>query len=152
MASSLELRVPFIMPELIELESKFPDSALCSSSKRKEKAPNHRTKKVVKDLCASIYGEEFTYRNKCGFYVPVQEYFKSAEAKCFIENKILPLLKKRGLVNYSYVQSLWTKLQSEDIPYDDMYTRHVLWSALSFELWCQMYIDSSPLDWQHVLI
>jgi len=146
MASSLELRVPYIMPELLEFEATMPDSLRINI---KKKRAGLSTKIILKELCSKLFGRDFTYRDKVGFYVPVHDYFKSGETKIFIEEKILPGIKRRGLLNYDYIYGIWNKLVTKGFDYSDMQSRHLLWSTFSFELWAQMYIDNNPLTWEH---
>lgn len=145
MASSLELRVPFLMPGLIEFESTVPERYLVSNSKGN---PERRTKKILKELCADTYGEDFTYRHKCGFGMPLLDYFKFPENSKFVDEKILPGVKKRGIINYTYIEQLWNNIKNTNSFGRQYYKlQQIVWVVFSFELWAQMYIDNSPLDY-----
>lgn len=145
MAASLEVRVPFIMPELVEFSSTIPDEYLVLS------APNNNsfhTKRLLKELSEEAFGHDFTYRKKCGFSVPVMEYFNSPQVVEYIETSILPSIKNRKVVNYDFICNLWNTrntIGATSWEYHD-----ALWTTFSFELWAQMYLDNSPLDWKHI--
>lgn len=141
MAASMEVRVPFIMPELVEYETSIPDEYLVDSSRGK--VPYH-TKKILKALCCGVFGEEFTYRDKYGFAMPLLEYMKSPEVISFVEDRLLPGIKERKLLSYTHVCELWNN-RNNPISFTKSEIQQGLWLALSFELWAQMYLDGNVL-------
>ncbi len=146
MASSMELRVPYLMPELIEFSTTIPSKYLVSYSFTDAM---HHTKKILKSISTDIFGEKFTYRRKKGLGCPLWDYFTHPNVKMYLEEKILPGIEKRGVVEYEYIKKLWDSREkyaantnigkSRDI-------QQVLWTVFSFEIWAQMYIDSSPME------
>ena len=145
MASSIEVRVPFIMPELVEFTSTIPDNYLVDTSKDID----HGTKVIVKDLCASVYGEDFTYRKKKGFSAPVLRYFCAPEVRDYIDSVIMTGIKQRGVVDYKEVQKMWAICKKTNG--NDTEHQWPLWCVFSFELWAQMYLDINPAKWKHII-
>ena len=147
MANSIEIRVPFLMPELLEYVCSIPSKYLVEA---KFGHKMRRTKKILKDLCVEEFGEKFAYRKKSGFGIPLVDYFYSGSTKEYIERNLLPNIKKRRLFNYEYIYEVWRKLLDEtDMkiyhPNDDMV--QTLWVAFSFEIWAEMFLDNNPNDY-----
>ena len=142
MASTLELRASFLMPELVEFLQTVPAKQLVDSSK----PYMYGTKVLLKELSKDEFGQEFTYRPKIGLGMPMHELLSGEKTKAFIESTILPGIKKRNIVNYDYVLSIWQQLPSITTTMDRRL--QVLWTVISFEVWAQLYLDSSPLDYK----
>lgn len=142
MAASIEARVPYIMPKLIEFNCSIPDEHLVHASKIHS---NQETKRLLKSLCSDVYGDAFTYRTKNGFGVPILELLRDERIVKYVEDTILPGIERRGVLNYNAVKNIW------DTRYSGKYTateyQQTLWCAISFEMWAQMYIDDSPLNY-----
>ena len=143
MASSIEIRVPYLMPELLEYLCEIPDKQLVDSTK----VSMYGTKSILKSLCCETFGNDFTYRNKMGLTFPFIDYFDNPIMREYVEKDILPSMKKRGIVNYDYFISIWNKVPEwkKSGSYDSS-TLNAIWCTLSFELWAQMYLDNNPLD------
>lgn len=154
MASSMEARVPFLMPELVEFECSIPEEYLVDDMqshpirainlKRYLKSlidTMHSTKILLKELCSDIFGEEFAYRGKMGFPLPILYYMNDDHVIAYIEKELLPGIKRRNVVDYNTVIKAWNNRKNSKM-------HNVLWSALSFELWAKMYLDSKPQEWQ----
>ena len=141
MASSIELRASFLMPELIEFLQAVPSKQLVDSSKQYM----YGTKVLLKMLSENEFGKEFTYRPKIGLGMPMHELLLGEKGKSYIESSVLPGIKNRGVVNYDYVLSIWKQLPSITTAMDRRL--QVLWTVISFEVWAQLYLDSSPLDY-----
>lgn len=144
MASSMEVRVPFIMPQLVEYACKIPDQYLVDTSKD----IHHGTKSLLKDICSKVYGQDFTYRKKSGFAAPVLRFFCEPEVKKYIETVLIPGIERRGVINHKEIKKMWEKCKRKK---GDSYSiQWPLWCAFSFELWAQMYLDKSPQEWIHI--
>ena len=139
MASSVEMRAPLLMTELVEFLQTVPEKYLVDGSK----SFMRDTKILLKSLCADIYGEPFAYRYKVGLGVPMLDIFSDAQMRNYIDTYVLPGIKKRGVVDYTYVRNLWDNIS---VIHSNLDSRlEVLWISFSFEIWAQMYIDQSPL-------
>lgn len=143
MASSIEMRVPYLMPELLEFICSIPDDQLVSKAKTSARG----TKVLLKKLSADIYGEDFTYRSKMGLSFPFLMFFTDSEVEELINEIIMPGIEKRGVVNAKYVKELWSKRYFwKERNMDPWRKLHALWTCFSFEIWAQMYIDRNPLE------
>jgi len=140
MASSLEMRAPLLMPELIEFLQTVPEKQLVDGSK----PFMYNGKILLKSLCADTYGEPFTYRYKVGLGLPMHQIFADRKMRDFVENQLLPGIQRRGIVDYDYVCSVWNQVGEMTTCMDSRL--QVLWTVFSFELWAQMYLDNNPLD------
>lgn len=141
MAVSLEVRVPYLMPELLEFYQTIPDEQCVDVNQ----SINHGTKMLLKSLASDVFGNDFTYRNKMGTTNPLLDYFKDNAVREFVDADLLPSIKKRGLYNYRYINKLWikTKEKSSKVKWGEL---EVLWTMLSFEIWAKMFLDGNPLN------
>ena len=139
MASSLEMRAPMLMTELVEFLQTVPEKYLVDGSK----PYMHDTKILLKTLCADEYGDKFAYRYKLGLGLPMHVIFKDERLRKYVNEKLMPSIKKRGVVNYDYVNEVWNQLDEVSTCMDSRL--QVLWMVFSFEIWAQMYLDSTPL-------
>ena len=142
-ASNLEMRAPLLMHDLIEFLQTVPEKFLVDLDKPK----NRQTKILLKSLCSDVYGEEFTYRNKVGLGIPMHTILNDKNVCMYVETELLPGIKKRKVVDYEYVKSLWREVRNFKSNAD---TRiQVLWLAFSFEIWAQMYLDGDPTKYYY---
>ena len=98
---------------------------------------------LLKSLCCDVYGEVFTYRDKVGLGIPMHEILNDEKVHSYIETELLPRIKQREIIDYAYLLSIWK--QMSDITSNSDSRIQVLWLAFSFEIWAQMYIDSTPI-------
>ena len=146
MAASIELRVPYLMPELLEYIQTIPVDYLVDISKDS----NYGTKSLLKSLCKDAFGNEFTYRSKMGLSFPFIDYFSDIEMRKFIEKEILPNIKKRCLVDYNYVIDIWNKIPKwKETNQYNWRVLHMMWCVFSFEIWAKMYLDDNPLTYSY---
>lgn len=146
MAASIELRVPYLMPELLEYIQTIPVDYLVDISKDS----NYGTKSLLKSLCKDAFGNEFTYRSKMGLSFPFIDYFSDIEMRKFIEKEILPNIKKRCLVDYNYVIDIWNKIPKwKETNQYNWRVLHMMWCVFSFEIWAKMYLDDNPLTYTY---
>ena len=139
MASSLEMRAPLLMTELVEFLQTVPAEQLVDW----KKSYMYDTKILLKSLCADVYGEPFTYRYKVGLGLPMHTIFSDPNVRAYVESILLPSIKKRHIVDYGYVYDIWEQVEAISRCIDSRL--QVLWLVFSFEIWAQMYIDKSPL-------
>lgn len=141
LASSVELRVPYLMPELIEYSTTIPDEQLVDGIMED---PMRHTKKIMKSITEDVFGDEFTYRNKMGFSFPLMEFFDNKGVIDYIEKELMPGIKNRGIVNYEFFNDLWVKRQNYSK--DMRSVIYSLWCVFSFEIWAQMFLDKKPQE------
>ena len=141
MAHSLENRVPFLDKNLVHFARHLPDNCLVSDSIALRDTKMKGTKVILKDLARRSFGDSFVYRKKSGFSLPLSKYFQDQRFKTLMEEKLLPGMERRGLVNAATVRRWWEK---------DIHTNpridETLWIPIALEIWAQRFIDERPQD------
>lgn len=145
MISSMEVRVPFLMPELLEFAATIPTEFLVRPGLDWD---GYRTKWLLKDLAEDVFGHAFVYRQKMGFPVPLTGMMKKSPSKEYIEEVILPGIKKRNVIDYSFIKKKWNEVLNDT--QNEERNQGVLWACFSFEIWAQMYLDGNPSEYEHV--
>lgn len=79
--------------------------------------------------------------------MPLLKLMRAPIVAEYIEDVLLPGIKNRGVTNYPNTINLWSKRNIKKSEEDG--TMWGLWAALSFELWAQIYIDGSLINWKH---
>ncbi len=137
MASSVENRVPFLDHNWIEfVRNEIPISHLvrvCSTLNPKN-AVNRGTKVVLKKMARKYFDENFVFRRKAGFAIPMKQFFKQSLFREQVEDTILPGIASRELLNHKYINRLWSNLDSIS-----NFELEALWGALSVEFWIQSF-------------
>ncbi len=132
MAHGVENRVPFLDRNVIEFARALPAEHLVGPS-----PPNGvpGTKVVVKELARRSFDAAFVYRRKSGFNLPLAQYFRSGPFVALMEDRLLPGMASRGLVDVDVVRRWWRRaLQAPS-------TTEGFWIPVSLELWAQQFID-----------
>jgi asparagine synthase (glutamine-hydrolysing) len=121
MAVSLETRVPFLNPKVIEFAWRLPISM---------KIKNGETKWVLKQVLNDYVPKELTDRPKMGFGVPIDRWLrgplKSWAESLLDESK----LKQEGYFHSSLVRRIWLEHLSGKRNW-----QYHLWDVLMFQLW-----------------
>jgi len=131
MAHSIENRVPFLDNEMVTTSLNIStDSLIAFYNNRLE------GKKVLKDICAEKFDENFAYRNKMGFGIPLREFMSTQVFQDKWYNQIEPSLKKRNLFELKEL-SLWVKNVATASPEQ----LDAIWLLLGFEIWAKQYLD-----------
>ena len=131
MAHCIENRVPFLDNEMVTTSLNIQDDLLIGSRNGKDE-----NKILLKDICASKFGESFAYRDKMGFGIPLREFFSSNVFQEKWSKQVAPGIQKRGLFDLTELNS-WINNISIASP-DQM---DAIWLMLGFELWAQQYLD-----------
>ncbi len=133
MAHSIENRVPFLDNELVAKSFSIPERYLLLN-----KRPFGDTipKYILKKLTSRHFGNDFAFRNKMGFGIPLKEYFSDEVFKQYLHEQILPGLKQRGIMNYKPIDKWINNISN--ISYREMES---LWIVITFEIWASLYLD-----------
>jgi asparagine synthase (glutamine-hydrolysing) len=134
MAHSIENRVPFLDYNLVQMAFDVPEDYLCN----KKVFNGAGGKLLLKEIAADIFGNDFAFRTKCGFGLPLHDFFINKKMNQYIKDDLLVSIKKRGLMNYKPIEKM-----IQCIP--DMSSGELdcsLWIVLSFEIWAQQYLDT----------
>jgi asparagine synthase (glutamine-hydrolysing) len=131
MAHSIENRVPFLDNEMVTKSLNISADNLIAFHKNTLEG-----KKVLKDICADKFDDNFAYRSKMGFGVPLREFMMTQVFQDKWHNQIEPSLKKRNLFELKQL-SHWVKNVASASP-DQL---DAIWLLLGFEIWAKQYLD-----------
>jgi asparagine synthase (glutamine-hydrolysing) len=133
MAHSIENRVPFLDNDVVDHSFNIPVNFLI-----KRKAPESRNteKYLLKKMCAEVFGDEFAFRDKMGFGIPLREFMAKPDFNRFLREEILPGIKKRDLLNSHQISKWLDNLQKITAP-----ELNALWVATGLEIWMKQFID-----------
>lgn len=131
MAHSIENRVPFLDNDMVSTSLNISGDLLITKHNGKDE-----NKVVLKDICASKFGEDFAYRDKMGFGIPLREFFSSTEFKQKWHTKIAPGIQKRGLFELNELNAWIDNIANASSDQMD-----AIWLMLGFELWAQNFLD-----------
>lgn len=153
MANSIENRVPILDNEMIDVLFQMP---IGNFIREKVEIPTLRNflkykkkafwktdcKYIFKDLCSDIYGNDFAYRKKMGFPMPIISFMCSDIFNEKFYSLWLPNIKKRNIFDGNELEKLF-KIQQK-LSFKESET---LWRALTFEMWCEKFIDQEVTIW-----
>jgi asparagine synthase (glutamine-hydrolysing) len=126
MANSLEARPPLIDHRLVEFAATIPPRLLIRGGV---------TKYALKAAVRGQIPDAIIDRPKHGFAVPLARWFRQ-EWNAFLRDTLLSTrARQRGVVNAAYVEKL-IGLHERGRDLDGQ-----LWTLLSFELWCRLFLD-----------
>jgi asparagine synthase (glutamine-hydrolysing) len=115
MAYSIEARVPFLSPEIINFSNSLSEDQCL-------KIRNSRGKVLLKELCLKYFKKDFVYRKKVGFELPVSDWL-SVDFKDIIHKNIQK--QKFDFINYSYIRKV----------YENDSNPGLIWAWLQLENW-----------------
>jgi asparagine synthase (glutamine-hydrolysing) len=129
MAHSLEARPPLLDHKLVEFAATIP---------ARFRLKDGTTKYLFKQALRGILPDHIIDRQKHGFAVPLATWLRG-DLSTFARDILLsPSSRSRGVFDTGYIERL---LRLNDRGRDlDLQ----LWTILSFELWCQRFLDSAP--------
>lgn len=127
MASSLEVRVPYLDHNLVEFAVNVP---------LEYKVRNGEQKYLMKSALERYLPKDLIYRKKWGFPAPVGNWLKSDMS--FLIDKYLSAegLNKHQLFNSDFVNKLISKFRKGE---DFHYKR--IWALIIFQMWYNKYIE-----------
>jgi len=122
MAHGVESRVPFLDRRVIEFARALP--------------PGHvMGKPLVKALATRRFGAAFASRAKSTFNLPLAQYFRGRRFVSLMEDRLLPGMAARGLVDVAVVRRWWRRALSAPA------TTEGFWIVVALELWAQQFVD-----------
>ena len=133
MAHSIENRVPFLDNDVVAHSFKIRENYLI---KRKAPEGKNTEKYILKKVTSALFGDDFAFRNKMGFGIPLREFMSKPAFNCYLIEEILPGLTKRKILNTSQVARWVNNLQTiKPVELD------ALWVLVSLEIWMKQFID-----------
>jgi asparagine synthase (glutamine-hydrolysing) len=128
MAVSLEVRAPFLDYRVAEFAASLP-----VDYKQRGRTTKYVLKRAIKPLLPSFVPK----RGKKGFGVPIADWLKGSLRSLTRDMLSRERLKRAGLFNAGYVQSLLDQHESGRANKSKL-----LWTLLMFELWRESFIET----------
>lgn len=125
MAHSLEVRAPLLDHRIAEFANRVSFSV---------KLPGGRTKYLLKHLLRQYFPDEFLWRRKQGFVVPLNHWFKDA-FDGYLKQK---LLAPGSMISHVFRREAIERLLVEHTTLARDRSRQ-LWALLMFQIWCDVY-------------
>lgn len=129
MAVSLEVRVPYLDTDLVELAFQMPDRL---------KVKHHHTKVLLKRLAARYVPRECVYRPKQGFSIPIKNWLKTQLRPLLEDYLDEKEVNAQGLFQSDVV----ARLKKEHLAGTANHS-HVLWSLMVFHAWRKRWYEAS---------
>lgn len=127
MAHGIENRVPFLDRRVVDLARSLPAGYLVAATP----PDGFSGKSLVKDLARRSFDEGFVNRRKAGFNLPLGQYFRSPRFVALMEERLLPGMASRGMVDVAVVRRWWRRALSAPS------TTEAFWAPVALELWTQ---------------
>jgi len=125
MAHSLEVRAPFLDHRLVELLNRTSFAG---------KLPGGRQKHILRTALAGHFPQEFLWRKKQGFVVPLQRWFRN-DLSGFIRSRLLaPDAISRTIMPAPAVERILAEHAKGTRNWEG-----ALWALLMFEQWCRAF-------------
>jgi len=131
MAHSIENRVPFLDNELVSNVLGVGETSWIGYYKGKKEG-----KLLLKQLCASLFKEDFSYRPKMGFGIPLKEFMQTPVFKQKFYDQLLPGIQQRGIFTHTEIADWANNIGTLATDKVDG-----LWQMIAFEQWAQQYLD-----------
>lgn len=127
MAATLEVRVPFLNVELMELSARMPPELKLKGIKRKY---------ILKRAAEELLPKEIVWRKKAGFGAPIRSWLRGALKPMVDDLLSEEQIKKRGLFDAKEVRRV---IDSNLSGKEDFNLQ--VFQLLTLELWMQAFID-----------
>lgn len=127
MAANLEVRVPFLNHELVELSARIPTNLKINGIKRKY---------ILKKAAESLLPKEVTYRKKAGFSAPIRSWIRTSLRPMINDLLSEETVKRRGLFDVNEVQRIISLNQSGKEDYNLQ-----VFQLLNLEIWMRQFLD-----------
>jgi asparagine synthase (glutamine-hydrolysing) len=128
MAANLEVRVPFLNVDLLELAARIPPDLKLRGLKRKY---------ILKRALEGRLPQELVWRKKAGFGAPIRSWLRGALRHLVDELLSEETIKRRGLFNPNEVR----RIVAANLSGREDYSLQVF-QLLVMELWQQAFLDS----------
>lgn len=128
MAVSLESRVPYLDPDLVELAFQIPDHL---------KVANGKTKTLLKKVAARHVPSECIYRPKEGFSIPIKNWLCNEFRPLMEELLSDQVIRDQGIFQVNTIK----RLKQEHLAGTANHS-HILWSLIVFQSWSKKWLCS----------
>lgn len=128
-ANSLEVRSPFLDPDVVEFAAKLPHTF---------KLNKFKSKYILKKAATRRLPSRIINRTKKGFGMPIAKWI-NGELKPFVLDTLSSSkLKKQHIFNYIFIEKLLNEHFSKKKD-----NRKLIWTLLVFQMWYKKYILNS---------
>lgn len=127
MSAGVEIRVPFLDPELVSLACRLPVGM---------KYKRGHAKWVLKKAMEPFLPKDVIYRPKTGFGVPLRQWLRHDLVEILNDTLSVSSLQNRGIFNPQAVRNMMDMNAKGKFDY-----AYPLYSMMCFELWCRIFID-----------
>jgi asparagine synthase (glutamine-hydrolysing) len=131
MAANLEVRVPFLNYELVELAARMPPHLKLRGLKRKY---------ILKRVAEKLLPKDVVWRRKAGFGAPIRSWLRGALRPMVDDLLSEETIRRRGLFNPQEVR----RIVAANLSGREDYNLQVF-QLLTLELWQQTFIDRKTL-------
>lgn len=131
MAAGVEVRVPFLDPDVVRKALAYPLSWLISG---------RRTKIVLKKASRGMVPDAVIDRPKAGFGAPYRKWLRYDLAELWHELTDEESVRARGWFDYNALQAARARSQAGQA---DLYM--LQWVVLTIELWARKFLDKSTV-------
>ena len=128
MAANLEVRVPYLNKEMLDLAARIPSNLKIKGLKRKF---------ILKKAVESILPKDIIYRRKAGFSAPIRSWLRGPLKPMVDDLLSEETVKQRGLFNPSAVLSI---IKSYESGKEDL-SLHIF-QLLTLEIWFRQFLDN----------
>ena len=126
MAVSLESRVPYLDPDLVELAFQVPE---------KYKTDSKSMKIILKKVAAKYVPNECIYRPKEGFSIPIKNWLNNEFSPLMEDLLSEKKINSDGIFNYETIKRLKTEHKSGIENHS-----HILWALIVFHDWKKRWL------------
>ena len=127
MAHALEVRVPFLDRELVELAFRIPSEF---------KVTHNKPKVLLKRIAARHVPPECIYRPKEGFSIPIKNWLGMQLRPLMEELLDIKKIEQEGLFRASTIDQLKQEHLSGVANHS-----HILWSLMVFQAWRKRWLE-----------
>jgi len=138
MAASIEVRVPLLDQELVELVTPWPFPW---------KVHGTTTKRILRDAARGLVPDAIIDRPKAGFGAPYRTWLRYDLKEMWGDVLSESAVKRRGWFDWHGLQDIRRR---SDSGRDDLYM--LQWAVLTAELWAREFIDRNPSERKAELI
>lgn len=138
MAHSLEVRVPYLDHELVDLALSLPDSAKLTNFKNATAHSTYRetgAKRILIDAARAFLPKDFDLQPKRGFAMPFDAWLRGEMNEIFRDTLSDTRLKQRGLLRIDQATAIRDRFLQGQLDWPQP------WLLMMLELWCQEVLE-----------
>lgn len=135
MAHSVENRVPYLDNEMVRLAWDIPERFLLDCK-------TEEGKYILKDITSELFGNEFAFRRKVGFFIPGNMFLCSDMD--FVRS-VLACIRKRGIICGDVLEQ-WAEHEIHLYGGLSYFQSALFFKMFTLEIWCQMFLDGHSVS------